>query len=51
METQIGVIYLWNGQNIVNFQPRNCEHTTITKRVGQEKIGTRIVYIKGKQRG
>ncbi len=51
MEHQIGVIYLWNGQEIVSFQPGNCEETTLTKRVGQKKIFTRIVYIKGKQRG
>ncbi len=51
MDNHIGVIYLVNGQEIVSFQPRTREHSKIAKRVGQKKIFTRIVYIKGKQRG
>ncbi len=48
MENQNGVIYLWNGQGIVNCQPRKFENTSITKRVGPKKIYARIVYVKGK---
>ncbi len=51
MQSQIGVIYMWNGQEIVNYHPTNCEHATITKRVGPQKTCTRIIYIKGKQLG
>ncbi len=48
-ENQNGDIYLWNGQEIVNFQPRNFVQQSITKRVRQKKMDVRIVYIKGKQ--
>ncbi len=49
MENQDGPIYLWNGQEIVNFQPSNFESTTITKAVRQKKKYACIVNIKGKQ--
>ncbi len=44
-----GDIYLWNGQEIVNFQPRKFVQQTITKRFRQKNMDARIVYIKGKQ--
>ncbi len=50
MENQNGAIYLWNGQEIVNFQPRNFVQQTITTRFPQKNMDVRIVYIKGKNR-
>ncbi len=49
MENEDGGMHLWDGQGIVNFQPKNLTHTTITKRSQREKVCARIVHIKGKQ--
>ncbi len=48
MENEDGGMYLWDGQGIVNFQPKNLTNTTITKRSQREKVCARIVHIKGK---
>ncbi len=47
MENRNGNIYLWNGQDIINYQPRNFEHTIITK-ADRQKHFARIVHITGK---
>ncbi len=49
MKNEDGGMYLWDGQGIVNFQPQNLTHTTITKRSQREKVCASIVHIKGKQ--
>ncbi len=49
MENEDGGVYLWDGQEVVNFQPNHLTHTTITKRSQGEKALVRIVHINGKQ--
>ncbi len=48
MEDRSGDIYLWNGQEIIYYQPRNFEHKSLTKTARRKRFA-RIVYLNGKQ--
>ncbi len=47
MDNEERGIYLWYGQELVQFQPSNFEQTTITKRVHPSKIYAHFVHLKG----
>ncbi len=46
MQNPNGGIYLWNGHEIVHYQPTTFEQTTVTN-VDRQRDFARIVYIKG----
>ncbi len=46
-QSQHDDIFLWNGQEIVKFTPRNFTQITITE-YSQHRQFARIVYLKGK---
>ncbi len=48
MEDHSGDIYLWNGQEIINYQPRNCKHNSLTNTAPRKRFA-RIVHLNGKQ--
>ncbi len=48
MEDRSGDIYLWNGQEIIYYQPQNFEHKSLTKTARQKRFAL-IVYLNGTQ--